>query len=585
MIQPSKFVFAPGTQIAPGGYLTLLSDTAVGAGIHLGFALDSEGDALYLYTSVAAGGTLVDSVEFGLQIPDFSIGRIGADGKWGLTQPTIGALNVAKALGDPAALRINEWFASGDVRLNDDFVELYNLGTLPVALRGLYLSDDPGARPLRHSFAPLSFTAAQGYAAITADDNAEAGADHAGFELTSGVGRIALFQGGPPLAGDFNDDGIVDTADYVVWRNTNGQIVPGGTGGDANDDGNVDQTDYLLWRADFGNSIDNRAVRTDAAVVYRDVPGLKLIDYVTYMPQTTDYVQGRAPDVSTTLQYFTLPTPGVANATAVNPNTVLSLAILAGLRITEIMYNPLGGTDYEFVELKNVGPTSLSLAGVRIDGGIEFTFPNVSLPAGQFIVVVNNLTAFESRYGAGINVAGEFIGNLNNGGEDLILELAEPYDAAVLRFDFDDNALAGWPTTPDGSGPSLEVINPLGDYRNSANWQASASINGSPGTAGPGSGASLSANSAGDGDGDVFAAIDFAIASLTSAPARPATLDSHRVPHERGADELLILALNEIAQDSDAEAESPAHQNATVSDEAVDDPFAEPLASEFEPKT
>ena len=34
------------------------------------------------------------------------------------------------------------------------------------------------------------------------------------------------------LPGDFNRDGIVDTADYVVWRKTFGQEVARGTGGE-----------------------------------------------------------------------------------------------------------------------------------------------------------------------------------------------------------------------------------------------------------------------------------------------------------------------------------------------------------------
>jgi hypothetical protein len=37
------------------------------------------------------------------------------------------------------------------------------------------------------------------------------------------------------IPGDFNNDGIVNAADYVVWRKT------GGT-----------QTDYNTWRAHFG---------------------------------------------------------------------------------------------------------------------------------------------------------------------------------------------------------------------------------------------------------------------------------------------------------------------------------------------
>jgi hypothetical protein len=50
------------------------------------------------------------------------------------------------------------------------------------------------------------------------------------------------------VAGDFNDDGIVDAADYVVWRNA----AP--TAALPNDDtpGIVDASDYADWRANFG---------------------------------------------------------------------------------------------------------------------------------------------------------------------------------------------------------------------------------------------------------------------------------------------------------------------------------------------
>ncbi len=52
---------------------------------------------------------------------------------------------------------------------------------------------------------------------------------------------------------DFNGNGIVDAADYTVWRNNLGLM---GTGtqatGDANGDLNVDSTDYDLWKTAFG---------------------------------------------------------------------------------------------------------------------------------------------------------------------------------------------------------------------------------------------------------------------------------------------------------------------------------------------
>jgi hypothetical protein len=58
----------------------------------------------------------------------------------------------------------------------------------------------------------------------------------------------------PLLAGDFNRNGVVDGADYVVWRKTSGQQVPLGTGADGNGDGSVDITDYQLWRTHFGST-------------------------------------------------------------------------------------------------------------------------------------------------------------------------------------------------------------------------------------------------------------------------------------------------------------------------------------------
>jgi autotransporter-associated beta strand protein len=51
-------------------------------------------------------------------------------------------------------------------------------------------------------------------------------------------------------AGDYNGDGVVDTADYVVWRRASGQV--GGQVGDGNGDGRVDQADYLIWKGNFG---------------------------------------------------------------------------------------------------------------------------------------------------------------------------------------------------------------------------------------------------------------------------------------------------------------------------------------------
>lgn len=54
----------------------------------------------------------------------------------------------------------------------------------------------------------------------------------------------------PDLPGDFNDDGVVDAADYVVWRNALGT---GATLPNDNTPGSgID--DYETWRANFGRT-------------------------------------------------------------------------------------------------------------------------------------------------------------------------------------------------------------------------------------------------------------------------------------------------------------------------------------------
>jgi hypothetical protein len=60
------------------------------------------------------------------------------------------------------------------------------------------------------------------------------------------------------LAGDYNDNGTVDAADYVVWRDMQDQSVPPGSGADGTGpggapDGVVNTLDYDFWRARFGN--------------------------------------------------------------------------------------------------------------------------------------------------------------------------------------------------------------------------------------------------------------------------------------------------------------------------------------------
>jgi hypothetical protein len=190
---PLKFVFPVGTILAPGEFLVLYADNNFTApGWRLNFKLDQAGESIYLYDRQSNGGTLVDSVRFGLQLPNLSIGRL-PNGAWTLNYPTPGGPNVAHPLGDSSAIRINEWLVAGASLYPDGFIELYNADPWPVAFGGLYLQPVTVAQPGLSALAPLSFIAGQSHAVLFPDGQSASGADHLDYHLPHGPGALGLF--------------------------------------------------------------------------------------------------------------------------------------------------------------------------------------------------------------------------------------------------------------------------------------------------------------------------------------------------------------------------------------------------------
>ncbi len=160
------------------------------------------------------------------------------------------------------------------------------------------------------------------------------------------------------------------------------------------------------------------------------------------------------------------------------------------LRITEVMYHPAeeapdsayGSEDYQFVELKNIGPAPVRLGGIWFTNGVEFTFPSTNLNPGAYAVVVKSRIAFAQRYGNNRPVLGEFSGALDFGGERLTL--VDVAGQLILDFEYSDR----WQGLTDGPGLSLVAANESAapeDFSLRRGWRASRLIHGSPGAGEP----------------------------------------------------------------------------------------------------
>jgi len=158
----------------------------------------------------------------------------------------------------------------------------------------------------------------------------------------------------------------------------------------------------------------------------------------------------------------------------------------APLIISEIMYRPsaegaVSGDEFEFAEVKNVGGSAVSLAGMRFSDGIDFAFSsNAAIPAGRFAVLARNSAQFAARY-PNVPVIGSFgtSSALANGGETV--RLVDVSGATVFAVTYANSG--AWPAAANGAGKSLvpRNRNNFTDPNDAAQWRASIAVHGSPG--------------------------------------------------------------------------------------------------------
>ncbi len=136
--------FPPGSSIDAQGFLLVTleaSDEAFSSANRLTFSqeLSPQGGMIRL---VHDDGWMVDAVTYGHQVRGRSLGR--SHEEWALlVEPTPGGPNAAPAeLASPKGLRLNEWLSAAESG-KSDWLEVYNPKSKPVAMSGLFLTDDP----------------------------------------------------------------------------------------------------------------------------------------------------------------------------------------------------------------------------------------------------------------------------------------------------------------------------------------------------------------------------------------------------------------------------------------------------------
>lgn len=195
-LNPTKWAF-PDTVIGGYGHLLIWADDETGEGpLHASFQLEPGGGFLGLYN--LDGPSTINTIGFFAQSPDTAYARIpDGEDNWEFTEfPTPSAPNQRGAV--TPILYLNEFLASNqsvnqdEAGEYDDWCEIYNPGPDPVAMGGLYLTDDL-ENTTRWVF-PDTVLAPDGYLLIWCDDDPYEGPLHTTFRLASGGEEIGLFE-------------------------------------------------------------------------------------------------------------------------------------------------------------------------------------------------------------------------------------------------------------------------------------------------------------------------------------------------------------------------------------------------------
>lgn len=150
--------------------------------------------------------------------------------------------------------------------------------------------------------------------------------------------------------------------------------------------------------------------------------------------------------------------------------------------INEINYNSNYNFDTgDWIEIYNPTTETIDLSlwsFTDSNSNNDYVFPDGTLiNSGAYLVLCKDQLKFESLYPELTNVIGDFSFDLNDVGEWIGLYDHEGVVVDQLVYGVD----APWSETPNGQGPTLELIQPTWDNELAESWQASYTQHGTPG--------------------------------------------------------------------------------------------------------
>ncbi|MHC5091871.1 MAG: lamin tail domain-containing protein, partial [Planctomycetota bacterium] len=425
--KPDKHRFADLSFILPQGYLYLFADDDETEGAdHLNFNLSSDSESITLADQEL---NVIDKVAFLSQTTDVSEGRVpdGADQTAFFDLPTPGTVNSTVTVTTTKTNVLDfygaDWsYNQSGANLGTSWSQIgYDDSSWPTGGALLYVENSPlpATKTTPLTLGPVTFYFRTHFT-LTEDP-----ASFTALEMTTVLDDAAIV--------------------YINGQEATRIGMPAGA------------VNYL--------TLASRTIY-EASIEYFTIPTDALVQGDNVIAVEVHQIKASSSDI-----VFGLSLDSVVTTVTQDDLYGDDIDVLNGLRITEMMYNPPIEADLEYIELKNISDKAIDITDVRFVDGIDYQFPAMTLAPGEYVVIAADETKFEAQY-SGVDAVGQYIGRLNNGGERIVLTLANPpLEAAVMRFDYNNT----WYPATDGAGSALEIIDPTADpalWDDAESWQA-----------------------------------------------------------------------------------------------------------------